>query len=371
MILAIHRHIGERRAAEAVPAVSVDGLRVTLVYASPAAHAARVVQAAAFYHLSGHIQPDQDEQRRHHDRRGRAPRGRDRARGHQRERQRLEAAMNEELAAVRARHEAEAAPHTAAIDGLSHAVEVWADANRALLTRHGRTRSAKLASGDIGWRLSPPAVEVEGEAAVLEELQRRGLQRFVRVRESLNQEAHREQIRRPEVHGPLHELRTEHAGEHAARHRRPRRQPGTGPRQLVTVLSRSDVNELLAPIPGGDPAGSDASLNGALGLALPMSDPQNGQLNPLGINCLRSMVPAGRIAWGARTRQGDDRLASEWKYLPVRRLALYIEESLYRGTQWVVFEPNDEPLWAQIRLNVGAFMHTLFRQGAFQGSTPA
>ena len=81
-------------------------------------------------------------------------------------------------------------------------------------------------------------------------------------------------------------------------------------------------------------------------------------------------VPAGRIAWGARTRQGDDRLASEWKYLPVRRLALYIEESLYRGTQWVVFEPNDEPLWAQIRLNVGAFMNGLFRQGAFQGTSP-
>ena len=57
--------------------------------------------------------------------------------------------------------------------------------------------------------------------------------------------------------------------------------------------------------------------------------------------------------------------------MPVRRLALYIEESLYRGTQWVVFEPNDEPLWAQIRLNVGAFMHDLFRQGAFQGTTPA
>ena len=56
--------------------------------------------------------------------------------------------------------------------------------------------------------------------------------------------------------------------------------------------------------------------------------------------------------------------------MPVRRLALFIEESLYRGTQWVVFEPNDEPLWSQIRLNVGAFMQNLFRQGAFQGSTP-
>ena len=63
-------------------------------------------------------------------------------------------------------------------------------------------------------------------------------------------------------------------------------------------------------------------------------------------------------------------MGSEWKYIPVRRTALFIEESLYRGTKWVVFEPNDEPLWAQIRLNIGAFMHNLFRQGAFQGSTP-
>lgn len=69
--------------------------------------------------------------------------------------------------------------------------------------------------------------------------------------------------------------------------------------------------------------------------------------------------------------QGDDRLASEWKYIPVRRLALFLEESLFRGTHWVVFEPNDEPLWSQIRLNLGAFMHGLFRQGAFQGKTPA
>jgi hypothetical protein len=68
--------------------------------------------------------------------------------------------------------------------------------------------------------------------------------------------------------------------------------------------------------------------------------------------------------------KGADRLANQWKYLPVRRTALHIEESLYRGTQWAVFEPNDEPLWAQIRLNVGAFMHDLFRKGAFQGSTP-
>jgi len=68
--------------------------------------------------------------------------------------------------------------------------------------------------------------------------------------------------------------------------------------------------------------------------------------------------------------RGADLLADEYKYVPVRRTALYIEESLYRGLQWVVFEPNDEPLWAQIRLNAGAFMHNLFRQGAFQGTSP-
>jgi phage tail sheath protein FI len=119
------------------------------------------------------------------------------------------------------------------------------------------------------------------------------------------------------------------------------------------------------------PAGLEATLVGVPELSVPLTDAENGELNPLGVNCLRTMPAAGRIIWGSRTLQGDDRLASEWKYVPVRRTALYLEESLYRGTQWVVFEPNDEPLWAQIRLNVGAFMQNLFRQGAFQGKTPA
>ena len=105
-------------------------------------------------------------------------------------------------------------------------------------------------------------------------------------------------------------------------------------------------------------------------LAYRMTDGENGRLNPLGVNALRTFPVTGNVVWGARTMRGADRLASEWKYIPVRRLALFMEESLYRGTQWVIFEPNDEPLWAQIRLNVGAFMHNLFRQGAFQGSTP-
>ncbi len=82
------------------------------------------------------------------------------------------------------------------------------------------------------------------------------------------------------------------------------------------------------------------------------------------------MPHAGVVIWGSRTLRGAERLADQWKYLPVRRMALYIEESLYRGTQWVVFEPNNERLWSEIRLNVGAFMHDLFVKGAFQGNEP-
>jgi phage tail sheath protein FI len=117
-------------------------------------------------------------------------------------------------------------------------------------------------------------------------------------------------------------------------------------------------------------AGVEATLTGVSGLTVKLTDLQNGDLNPLGINCLRDFPVFGRVVWGSRTLAGADALASEWKYLAVRRMALFLEESLYRGTQWVVFEPNDEPLWAQIRLNIGAFMQNLFRQGAFQGKSP-
>lgn len=118
------------------------------------------------------------------------------------------------------------------------------------------------------------------------------------------------------------------------------------------------------------PAGTDASLNGVVGVKTNLTDNENGVLNPKAVNCIRTFPVYGTIVWGARTLQGNDERGSEWKYIPVRRTALYIEESLYRSLKWVVFEPNDEPLWAQIRLNVGAFMHNLFRQGAFQGITP-
>ena len=119
------------------------------------------------------------------------------------------------------------------------------------------------------------------------------------------------------------------------------------------------------------PAGTEANIVGAQGLDYVLTDGENGSLNPLGFNALRLFPVYGVVCWGARTLMGADAAASEYKYVPVRRLALYLEESLYRGTKWVVFEPNDAPLWGQIRLNIGAFMQTLFRQGAFQGQTPS
>ncbi len=135
---------------------------------------------------------------------------------------------------------------------------------------------------------------------------------------------------------------------------------------VAGIMARTDTQRGVWKAP----AGLDAALNGIQGLRVNLTDAENGMLNPLGINCLRSFPVNGRVVWGARTLRGADQLSDEYKYVPVRRLALFIEESLYRGTQWVVFEPNDEPLWAQIRLNVGAFMQNLFRQGAFQGSSP-
>ena len=118
------------------------------------------------------------------------------------------------------------------------------------------------------------------------------------------------------------------------------------------------------------PAGIDASLTGESGLAITLTDPQNGVLNVQAINCLRNFRVYGDVIWGSRTLRGNDEVGSEWKYVPIRRFALYLESSLYDGTQWVVFEPNDETLWGQVRLNVGAFMQGLFLQGAFAGTTP-
>lgn len=134
---------------------------------------------------------------------------------------------------------------------------------------------------------------------------------------------------------------------------------------IAGLMARTDASRGVWKAP----AGTEADLRGIAGLEVKLTDLENGVLNKLGVNCAR-IFPTGFVNWGARTMDGADDFGSEWKYVPIRRLALMIEESLFRGTQWVVFEPNDEPLWAKIRLNVGAFMTGLFRQGAFQGTSP-
>jgi len=117
------------------------------------------------------------------------------------------------------------------------------------------------------------------------------------------------------------------------------------------------------------PAGLEGSILGVLGVRVPMSDEQNGLINPEAINAVRSF-PAGVVSWGARTLDGFDNSGNtDYRYVPVRRFALFIEESLVRGLRFAIFEPNDEPLWAQIRLAGGAFMNSLFRRGAFAGRT--
>jgi hypothetical protein len=118
------------------------------------------------------------------------------------------------------------------------------------------------------------------------------------------------------------------------------------------------------------PAGTEADLRGIVGVTRQFSDMENGIMNPRAINTIRQF-PTGIVSWGSRTMDGDNDAASEYKYVPIRRLLLFIEESLYRGLQWTVFEPNGEDLWAAIRLNVGNFLRGLYRQGAFAGTSEA
>ena len=137
---------------------------------------------------------------------------------------------------------------------------------------------------------------------------------------------------------------------------------------VAGVIARTDAARGLWKAP----AGMEATLNGVVELDIAVSDADAGRLNPLAVNCLRTL-PHGNatatVVWGARTLHGSDSAPSEWKYLPVRRLALHIEGSVERGLAWAAFEPNGEPLWAQIRLAVGTFLEDLLRGGAFQGTT--
>ena len=145
---------------------------------------------------------------------------------------------------------------------------------------------------------------------------------------------------------------------------RPRLLPASG--FVAGAYARTDANRGVWKAP----AGIDVRLLGVSSLGTNLNARENGVLSLKAVNCIRNLPVYGTVVWGARTLRGNDEFGSEWKYVPVRRMALFIEESLYRGIRWVVFEPNDEPLWSQIRLTIGAFMQTLFREGAFQGQTP-
>ncbi len=132
---------------------------------------------------------------------------------------------------------------------------------------------------------------------------------------------------------------------------------------IAGLMARTDSNRGVWKAP----AGTEATIRNVRGAQRAMSDPENGVINPLAVNAIR-VFPNGVVSWGARTMVGFDNSGNDdYKYVPVRRLALFLEESLYRGLRFAVFEPNDEPLWAQIRLAAGAFMNGLFRRGAFQG----
>jgi hypothetical protein len=116
------------------------------------------------------------------------------------------------------------------------------------------------------------------------------------------------------------------------------------------------------------PAGTEAGVSGISGLAAQITDAQQDFLNPIGVNVIRSFPASGVVVWGARTLA--TRSDPEYRYVPVRRMAIFLEQSIYSGIQFAVFEPNDEPLWASLRLNIRAFMTLLFRQVAFQGASP-
>lgn len=116
------------------------------------------------------------------------------------------------------------------------------------------------------------------------------------------------------------------------------------------------------------PAGQHAEIRNVIGPEVVLNEADMDRLNPGGINCLRKIVSRGTVVWGARSWAGQDNSASQWKYLSIRRLALYLQRSIGRGTQWAALEPNGEPLWAGLRQSIAPFLHDLFLAGAFVGA---
>lgn len=138
---------------------------------------------------------------------------------------------------------------------------------------------------------------------------------------------------------------------------------------VAGIYARTDLNRGVWKAP----AGLETTILNTTGVVEQgrMTDQRQGTLNPIGVNCLRSFPGVGTVVYGARTLVTKNLAYQQWWYVPVRRMALFIEQTLYRNLGWVVFEPNDEPLWVAIRTSIENFMLSLFNQGAFQGSKPS
>jgi Bacteriophage tail sheath protein len=121
------------------------------------------------------------------------------------------------------------------------------------------------------------------------------------------------------------------------------------------------------------PAGLATTLRSTTGPVITglMNDPRQGVLNLASVNCLRTFTGVGTVVWGARTLVADNDAFAQSKYVSVRRMTLFLEQSLLANLRWVVFEPNDVPLWLAIRSSIEAFMLSLFNQGALQGKRPS
>ncbi|MFJ6675392.1 phage tail sheath family protein [Actinosynnema sp. NPDC091369] len=129
---------------------------------------------------------------------------------------------------------------------------------------------------------------------------------------------------------------------------------------MAGVWARTDATRGVHKAPANE------VVRGAVALQTQLTKAEQELLNPIGVNCVRSFPGRGIRVWGARTLSSD----AAWRYLNVRRLFNYLEESILDGTQWVVFEPNDDALWARIRRTISAFLVTEWRKGALFGLTP-
>jgi phage tail sheath protein FI len=130
---------------------------------------------------------------------------------------------------------------------------------------------------------------------------------------------------------------------------------------MAGIWARTDGTRGVHKAPANEP------VAGALNLAYRVTGEEQGALNPRGCNCIRFFPDDGILVWGARTLADE---SSEWRYLSVRRLFIFIEQSILRATKWIVFEPNNRTLWQTIRSEVSGFLRNVYRDGALMGASP-